>query len=209
MHLRSWARAPSHIVQGMFQMEREMCWFLVQPAPSPPASSASPPHQLVSAFQTVFCISWLRYLGLSNQPPQSPPTSSASPPHQLSSVFRPVLSLPFISHGFGTWACHPTSPPPSPPASSVSVFWTALTLPFASHGFGTWACPTSPPSISTHLICVTPTPAVVSLLASLIPPIRISWLQYLGLPSNQPPPSPPASSASPPTSWHHGPFGQP
>ena len=142
-------------------------------------------------------------------PPQSPPTSSASPPHQLSSVFRPVLSLPFISHGFGTWACHPTSPPPSPPASSVLVFWTALTLPFASHGFGTWACPTSPPSISTHLICVTPTPAVVSLLASLIPPIRISWLQYLGLPSNQPPPSPPASSASPPTSWRHGPFGQP
>jgi len=44
------------------------------------------------------------------QPPHpSPPASSASPPHQLASAFRSVLTLPFASHGFGTWAC-PTKP---------------------------------------------------------------------------------------------------
>jgi len=54
-------------------------------------------------------ISWLRYLGLSDPPTHLHPPHLHHPPHQLASAFWSVLTLPFASHGFGTWAC-PTKP---------------------------------------------------------------------------------------------------
>jgi len=77
MRLRPWARALwSVVMQGMFQMEREMCWSLVQPAPHlhlphlhhPPPAGVK--HLLASLIPPIH-ISWLWYLGLSNRPPTS------------------------------------------------------------------------------------------------------------------------------------------
>jgi len=73
-------------------------------------------------------------------------------------------------------------------------------LDITSHGFGTWACPTSPLHLTPPHLCHPHTnwcrPFGQShLMASVLGPVQPASIS-------------PASSASPPTSWHRGPFGQ-